>query len=60
MKKEYIHPRVSVIALHTTALLQLSGGGEGNKDDWAESRRFWGSTPWEPEEEETDSDVLFD
>lgn len=59
MKKEYITPQCSVIALHNAALLQMSGGSEGGKDDWAETKRFWGNSVWEQEEDETGPEDIF-
>jgi len=58
MKKTYSAPTLEDIRLACLPLLNISGGGQGNEGDDAESKRFWGSTIFDDEEQlETDVDV---
>ena len=58
MKKTYLIPQATAIRLDVSPLLNISGGGQGNEGDIAESKRFWGSTILDDEEQlETDVDV---
>ena len=58
MKKTYLIPQATAIRLDVSPLLNVSGGGQGNEGDDAESKRFWGTTILDDEEQlETDVDV---
>ena len=58
MKKEYFAPALTDIRLNCTSFLMISGGGKGNEGDDAESKRFWGTTILDDEEQlETDVDL---
>lgn len=58
MKKTYSEPTLTDIRFACSPLLNVSGGGQGNEGDDAESKRFWGTTILDDEEQlETDVDV---
>lgn len=58
MKRNYISPAIEIVKVSGTPLLVLSGGGKGNEGDHAESKRFWGTTVFEEEEEKSDNFVF--
>ena len=58
MKKTYSAPTLEDIRLACSSFLMISGGGQGNEGDDAESKRFWGTTILDDEEDlEIDVDV---
>lgn len=52
MKKTYSAPALADIRLKCTSFLMVSGGGQGNEGDDAESKRFWGNSIFEDDDEE--------
>ena len=56
MKTTYITPTLTELHLSSIQMLAASGpetGGSGNQGDHGESRKFWGFSEWE-EEDDTD------
>ena len=52
MKKTYSAPTLVDIRLACTSFLMISGGGQGNEGDKADSKSFWGVIADGTEEEE--------
>lgn len=56
MKTSYITPSITTISVNATPLLNISGGGKGNEGDHGDSKRFWGSSIFD-EDEDAEEDV---
>ena len=54
MNASYITPIITTVRLSTSTLLAISGGGKGEVGDHGESKRFWGTTILDTDEEKTD------
>lgn len=52
MKKTYSAPTLVDIRLACASFLMISGGGKGSEGDDAESKRFWGNSIFEDDDEE--------
>ena len=60
MKKEYIAPALTDIRLNCTSFIAISGGGQGNEGDNAESRQFWGNTVFDDDADDTSETRFFE
>lgn len=60
MKKQYFAPALTDIRLNCSTFIALSGGGSGNEGDEAESKRFWGSTLFDDDEDDSSDSDFFE
>ena len=58
MKKTYIVPQIDSTLIHVRPILTPSGGGQGQEGDEAESRKFWGPSLFD-EEDDMDETIDF-
>lgn len=54
MKKQYHTPSINTMMLHTVNLLATSVPVSGTTDDEARSRKFWGKSMFEEQEDDTE------
>lgn len=59
MKKQYSTPSIKTTKLQTVNMLAASVPVSGTTDDEARSKKFWGETLFDEEDEETEDDGLF-